>query len=183
MQVIPQLIPADARGATQELFAAIQKQMGGVPNIFRTMGHSPAALKGYLELSAALSGGSLDAKLREQIAIACAGSNGCDYCASAHTALGRMAGLDAAEMARNLSGSATDPKAHAIVTFVRKVVRERARIAKNDVDALRAAGVDNGQVVEIIANIAANLFTNYFNHIAGTAIDFPVVKTEMAQAA
>lgn len=183
MQVIPPIPPADARGATQALFAAIQKQMGGVPNIFRTMGHSPAALKGYLDLSAALAGGTLGAQLREQIAIACAGTNGCDYCASAHTALGRMAGLDAAEMARNLGGSASDPKAHAIVTFVRKVVRERARITPGDVDALRAAGIDDGQLVEIVAHIAANLFTNYFNHIAGTAIDFPVVKTEMAQAA
>lgn len=161
----------------------IKQQLGGVPNIFRTMGQSPATLKGYLDFSGALAAGKLSAKLREQIAIACAGANGCDYCASAHTALGKMAGLEPNEMARNLAGRATDSQADAVVSFVRKVVNARGRIADTELRALRDAGLGDGLIVEIIANIAANLFTNYFNHIAGTEIDFPVVRTAVAQAA
>ena len=183
MQHIPPVLPDHARGATRVLFDAIQKQLGGVPNIFRTLGQSPATLKGFLDFTAALSGGELSAQLREQIAIACAGANACDYCASAHTALGRRAGLDPDEMARNLSGRASDPQADAVVSFARKVVRERGRVGEAELRALRAAGLSESAIVEVIGNIAANLFTNYFNHIAGTVVDFPVVRTEVAHAA
>jgi len=182
-QVIPAIDPAEATGATRLLFTTLHEQMGGVANIFRTMGHSPATLEGYLALSAALAKGELEPALREQIALACAGANGCDYCASAHTALGKRAGIDADEAARNLAGRASDPRADAVLSFVRKAVRERGRVTAADVAALRGAGLDDGQVVEVIGHIAANLFTNYLNLIAGTAIDFPVVRTRLARAA
>lgn len=182
MQIIPQINPNEAVGATHELFHAIQQQMGSVPNILRTMGQSTATLQAYLSFSKALSGGELPIQLREQIALTAAGVNGCDYCASAHSALGQVAGLDRNEVIRNLSGRASDPQADVVVMFVHKVIRDRARVSAADVTALRAAGLSDGQIVEIIGHIAMNIFTNYFNHIAGTEIDFPVVRTAGAEA-
>lgn len=181
MQRISAIQPANAEGEAKTLFEAITSQMGGVPNILRTMAHSPAALGGYLAFSQALAGGTLGAGEREQIALACAGANGCDYCASAHTALGKMAGLSEAETKLNLVGEASDAKARALVSFVRKAVQARAVLSDADLAAIRAAGYGDVQLVEIVANIAANLFTNYFNHIAATDIDFPKVDAQAAR--
>ena len=120
----------------------------------------------------------------EQIALAVAGESNCDYCASAHTALGKGAGLKSDELARNLRGHSEDPKAQVALRFVKKVVEQRARIADDDVEALRRVGYSDGEIVEIVANIGVNLFTNYFNHIVGTEIDFPFVSAAgAAQAA
>ncbi len=184
MPHIRAVIPQEATGATAELFAAITQKIGGVPNIYRTVGQSPAALKGILGLSGALAEGELSAALGEQIALACAGANGCDYCASAHTLLGKNAGLSAEETQRNLQGHASDPQAAVVLAFVRRAVRERALLDNaTELGRLRDAGLTEAQVVEVIAHIALNLFTNYFNHLAGTEIDFPVVNSRLAVAA
>lgn len=184
MPHIHPLDPDQASGPAAELFAAIHAQFGVVPNIFRTVGQSPAALKGLLGLSGALGEGELSAALREQIALASAGANGCDYCASAHTAIGRGAGLSAEEAARNLEGAASDPQARAVLDFVNLVIRERADIDNAaELGKLREAGLSEAQIVEVIAHIALNQFTNYFNHIAGTSIDFPAVSSRPARAA
>lgn len=183
MQHILALDPAKADGAVRELFDAVKQQLGAVPNIFRTVGQSPATLKGLLQFMTALSGGEISARLREQIALACAGANHCDYCAAAHTALGKRLGVEDAELSRNLTGEAEQPQAAAILRFVRKVVRERARIDAAELHLLREAGLSDGQIVEVIGNIALNLFTNYFNHIADTDVDFPAVRLPLAQAA
>lgn len=167
----------DHAGDAAEVLGAVRASLGRVPNIFATMAHSPAVLQGYLAFSGALGEGRLSAALREQIALAVAGENACDYCASAHTALARGAGVSAEEAARNLRGEASDARVAAILSFTRAVVRERGHVSGAELDTLRAAGVDDGELVEIIANIAANLFTNYFNHVAGTEIDFPMVNT------
>lgn len=183
MQTIPAL-PADTNDQpVAALFAAIKSQMGGVPNILRTMGQSPAALEAYLGFSGALGKGTLSAADRERIALATAGANCCDYCASAHSALGARAGLEADEISEALRGQAIDPRANALVEFSRKVVDTRGLVDASDLASLKARGFDDGAIVEIIANISANIFTNYFNHIAGTEIDFPVVRTEAALAA
>lgn len=183
MPTIPALDPATTDNAARPLFDAVQKQLGVVPNIFRTLGQSPATLQALLGFNTALAGGKLSARQREQIALACAGANACDYCASAHSALGAMAGLGKEEMTRNLAGDSADAQTAALLGFVRKVVERRARVEAIEVDRLRAAGFGHAQIVETIGHIAANLFTNYFNHVAGTEIDFPVVRTEVARAA
>ncbi len=167
-----------ANGEAKNLLEAVKGQIGMVPNLFATFAHSPKVLEGYLGLSGALGKGLLPAKLREQIALASAGANGCDYCASAHTALGKGAGLDDDEISLNLRGLSEDRKTQAVLGFVRKVVKDRAVLEASEVASLREAGFGDGEIVEIIAHIALNLFTNYFNHIAGTEIDFPAVTTE-----
>ena len=180
MPNLPAIDPAAADSRQKPLFDAVQRQFGAVPNIFRTLGNSPAALQAFLDFLGGLSQGELNAAQREQIALACAATNQCDYCAAAHSALGRGAGLDQAEIDKNLAGRASDPASAALISFTRQVVQERGHIDAAQVDALRAAGFSNAAVVEAIANIAANLFTNYFNHIADTEVDFP--KARLAAA-
>lgn len=161
---------------SQPLLAAVKQQLGVVPNLFRVVGNSPAALAGYLGLNGSLAQGQLDARTRERIALAVAEINGCDYCLSAHTYLGKHAAkLDDAEMAANREGGSTDPKADAAVRFAVKVVRERGHVGDADVQAVKDAGYDDGQVVEIVLHVALNTLTNYVNEVAKTAIDFPVV--------
>ena len=164
-----------APAASQPLLDAVEKQLGVVPNLFRLVGLSPAALQGFLGLSGALAK-TLDVKTRERIALAVAQSNGCDYCLSAHTYLGlNLAKIDDVEIALNRKGASGDPKANAAVAFAAKVNQARGKVSDADLQAVRAAGFTDAQIVEIIAVVAENIFTNFVNIVAGTEIDFPVV--------
>jgi uncharacterized peroxidase-related enzyme len=172
---IPASIEASP-AAAQPLLEAVKKQLGIVPNLFRVVGNSPAALEGYLGLNGALGKGLLDARTRERIAIAVAELNGCDYCLSAHTYLGKnLAKLDDAELAANREGGSSDAKADAALRFATKVVRERGHVSDADVKTVKAAGYSDAQVIEIVLHVALNTLTNYVNEVAKTEIDFPVV--------
>lgn len=157
----------------------VKKQLGSVPNLFRLVANSPAALEGYLGLSGALAKGALDARTRERIALAVAESNGCGYCLSAHTYLAKnVAKLDDAEITANRNGASNDPKADVAVRFAAKVVESRGHVADGELAAVRAAGYDDAELVEIVLNVALNTLTNYINEVARTEIDFPVVKVK-----
>jgi uncharacterized peroxidase-related enzyme len=177
-------IPAainDAPAASRPLLEAVKKQLGVVPNLFRLVANSPAALQGYLDLSAALGKGALPAATRERIALAVAEINGCDYCLSAHAYIGKnLAKLDDAEITANRSGASSDPKADAAVRFAAKVARERGHVSEDDVRAVKLAGYDDAQVIEIVLHVALNTWTNYINQVAKTDIDFPVVTARKA---
>lgn len=176
--------PAAAAGKAADLLAAVKAKLGIAPNMTRHMARSPAVLEAYLAMDAALAGGSLGAPLREQIALATAQSNGCDYCLSAHALIGKGAGLDAADIARAREGDAGDARARAVLAFVRSVLAARGQVTADDVAAVRAAGLDDGAIGEVIANVALNVFTNYFNNVTHPAIDFPVVRAQaVAKAA
>jgi uncharacterized peroxidase-related enzyme len=167
--------------AARPLLEAVKKRTGSVPNLFRVVANSPAALEGYLGLNNALSKGQLDAKTRERIAIAVAEANGCGYCLSAHTYLGKnVAKLDDAEITANRSGASNDLKANAAVRFAAKVVNARGHVSDADIAAVKAAGFDDAQVVEIVLHVALNTLTNYVNEVAKTEIDFPVVALRSA---
>lgn len=162
--------------AARPLLDAVEKKLGAVPNLFRLMATSPAVLDGYLAKSAALSK-TLDAKLRERIALAVAAINGCDYCMSAHTYLAtNLAKLPADEIARNRAGGSGEPKADAAVRFAAKVARERGHVSDAELSQVRLAGWSDAQIVEIVAVVAENVFTNFLNEVAKTDIDFPVVR-------
>ncbi|MBM2294916.1 carboxymuconolactone decarboxylase family protein [Sulfitobacter pseudonitzschiae] len=173
---------AAAPDASQPLLQAVEKQLGSVPNLFRLASVSPAALEGYLSLSGALGKGRLPAATRERVALAVAQANGCNYCLSAHTYLGKnLAKLDEAEIAANRAGRSNDAKADAAVRFAIKVVDARGRVAVEDLRDVREAGYDDGQIIEIVQHVALNVWTNYLNELAQTEIDFPVVdSTEIA---
>jgi uncharacterized peroxidase-related enzyme len=162
------------------LLDAVEKQLGIVPNLFRLIALSPTILQGFLGMNGALSK-SLDVKTRERIALAVAQVNGCDYCLSAHTYLGlNLAKLDGAEVALNRKGASSDAKANAAVSFAAKVTKTRGNVSDADVQAVKAAGFSEAQIVEIVAIIAENVFTNFLNNVAQTEIDFPVVKAAEA---
>ncbi len=165
-----------ATGRTKEVLDAVKQQMGRVPNIFQLMANSPAAVDGYLKFSQALARGVLSPTLREQIAITCAEVNQCEYCLSAHVAIAKSIGMPDEEIERARTERSSDPKADAILTFVRTVLLRRAEIPDADLDVLREAGVTDAEISEIIANIAISLFTNYFNLVCQTEVDFPKVK-------
>lgn len=173
-----------APAAAQPFLDGVEKQLGAVPNLFRLAALSPAVLQGMLGLSGALSR-TLDVKTRERIALAVAQVNGCDYCLSAHAYLGlNLAKLDAGEIALNRKGDSTDPRAAAIVAFAAKVAQSRGKVADADLAEVRHAGIDDAQVVEIVALVAENFLTNLLNNVAQTPIDFPVVlAADLAQAA
>ena len=174
MPVINPVTPENA-GAAQDALNGLQQKLGTVPNIYATMAQAPAALNGFLAFSEALASGVISAAVREQIALTVAGRNSCDYCASAHTLLATLNGVAKDEAAQNLNGVATDAKTQAILTFAAAVVEQRGNLTESQIADLRNAGVSDQELVEIIAIVAANIFTNYFNHIAKTEIDFPVV--------
>jgi uncharacterized peroxidase-related enzyme len=167
--------------ASQPLLQAVKKQLGVVPNLFRLVGNSPAALEGYLGLNGALAKGALEAPTRERIALAIAEINGCDYCLSAHSYLGKnLAKLSDAEISANRDGGSTDPKAEAAVQFAVKLVNARGHVSEADVEAVRQAGYSDAQVIEIVLHVALNTLTNYINEMARTEIDFPVVVAKAA---
>ena len=168
--------PAQAEGKQKDLLDAVQKKMGGQPNILRTLAQSPAALESYLSFSAALAGGTLSGKVREQIALAVAGANNCAYCGAAHTAIGKGQGLTDEQATAALAGNAADPKTQAILDFAGAVVEKRGWVEDSDLESARSAGLSDGEIVEVIANVSLNIFTNYFNHAADTEVDFPEVK-------
>ena len=177
---IPATIDA-APAASQPLLEAVKKQLGTVPNLFRLVSTSPAALEGYLGLSGALAKGMLPAATRERIALAVAEINGCNYCLSAHTYLGKnLAKLDDAEIAANRAGASNDPKADAAVRFAAKVTRERGHVSEDDVRAVKLAGYSDAQVIAMVLHVALNTWTNYINEIAKTDIDFPAVAARQA---
>jgi uncharacterized peroxidase-related enzyme len=156
-------------------FDAIEKQLGVVPNMMRTMAQSPRVLEGYLALSGALGRGLLPAPLQEQIALAVAEANACNYCLSAHTALGRRAGLSDEQLAASREGRAADAKANAALQFALAVLSRRGGVSDDELERVRSAGFSDAAIAEIIAHVALNVLTNYFNRAADTAIDFPMV--------
>lgn len=167
---------AEAPAASRALLEAVNKQFGEVPNLFRLVSNSPAALEGYVGMFGALAKGTLPSPTRERIALAVAEINGCDYCLSAHTYLGKnLAKLDDSEMGANRRGGSNDFKADAAVRFAVKVVQTRGHIADSDLSAIKSAGYDDAQVIEIVQHVALNTWTNYINLVAKTDIDFPVV--------
>lgn len=172
-----QLIDIDQTSADRAaVLSQIQQAFGTVPNMFRAVANSPAALRSMWGSFGALGGGSIPAKLGEQIAVAVADRNRCEYCLAAHTVLGRKAGATAEEMTAAQSGHATDPKTDTALRFALKLVEHRGQVAADDVHRLREAGFTDEGIVEIVAHVALNLFTNYVNVALNVPVDFPQVK-------
>lgn len=169
-----------APSASQPILDAVNAQLGVIPNLFRLVSQSPAALAGMTGLSGAL-GKTLDVKTRERIAIATAQVNGCDYCLSAHTYLGlNLAKISPAEIALNRKGVSADAKANAAVRFATKVAHGRGKVSNDDLAAVRNAGYSDAQIIEIVATVGENFLTNLFNNVAQTEIDFPVIRSDQA---
>jgi len=183
---MPTLKPVDPRTANGETKAALDathKAFGLVPNIVKMMANSPAVVQGWLAFNAALSQTRISAKLRELIAVAVAEANRCEYCLSAHTAIGKMVGLDDNELLTARQFKSRDPKVDVALQFAHEIVVRRGELAAADVELVRQAGYSDGEIVEMIAVVCLTIFTNYFNHIAKTDVDFPLVEARLTQTA
>jgi uncharacterized peroxidase-related enzyme len=174
-QRIKAIDPRMAKGKAKELLDAVEKKYGAVPNSFKTMAHSPAGLQGFLDLSATLESGVLPFETRYQIAIAVSEINGCAYCLSAFTAIGRSGGIKDETLAMCRIAGSTDPKIDAILKFAAAIVGKRGAVTPEDFQKVKSAGCSDEEIQEIVANVALFTFANYINLVIGTEIDFPVV--------
>jgi uncharacterized peroxidase-related enzyme len=174
--------PTTTTGKAKELLNGVQKTLGMTPNMMRAMANSPAVLEGYLNFGEALGKGRLGAKLREQIALTVAEINACEYCLAAHTALGKLAGLGADELSSSRHATSADPKVEAALVFARHLVVTRGEVDAAQVALVRDAGYGDGEIAEIVGNVAINIFTNYFNTFAQTEVDFPKVSAQGSPA-
>jgi uncharacterized peroxidase-related enzyme len=180
MPRIQPIDPAAATGPVAEQLAGTRKLLGATPNMFTTAANSPAALTAMNGFFVALAHGTLGGKIGERVAIAIANRNGCEYCLAAHTALGAQHRVDAADLAAAKLGRSADPKAQAAITLALAILETKGRVSDATLAEARAAGLGDGEIVEVVAHVALNIFTNYFNNLAGTEVDFPRVALEQA---
>ncbi|MFB1489154.1 MULTISPECIES: carboxymuconolactone decarboxylase family protein [unclassified Thiocapsa] len=164
----------------QALYQAIHAQFGMVPNFLKVFANSPAALKAYLGLHGIGGEGSLDPRTRERIALALAQQNSCEYCLSAHTAIGRKAGLDGAEIAANRAGTSRDEKAAVAVRFARSLVAHMGEVTTEELMDMRNAGYSESDIVEVITHVGMNILTNLLGKAGRVDIDFPKVDLKLA---
>ncbi|MFZ2168397.1 MAG: peroxidase-related enzyme [Methylococcaceae bacterium] len=162
------------------LLDAIQSQLGMVPNFLKVFANSPAALRAFLGLHGIANEGSLDPQTRERIALVVAQQNACEYCLSAHTAIGRKAGLNSAEIQANRSGTSQDTKAAVAVKLARSLVEHMGEVTTAEIIEARTAGYSDAEIVEIITHVSMNILTNMIGKASRVEIDFPKVELKIA---
>jgi uncharacterized peroxidase-related enzyme len=175
MARIAPVVSANTPAASAPLLAAVKAQLGVVPNMMATMAHAPSVLRGYLGLADALAGGPLSARERELIALAVGETNRCAYCVAAHATLGKGAGLSDAEVAAGRRAQANVPRDRALLQLAQAVAREHGFVGNAVLDDARRAGLSDGEIVAVVAEVALNVLTNTINHVAQTEVDFPAV--------
>jgi AhpD family alkylhydroperoxidase len=177
-------IPAtieEAPAASRPMLRIAEVRFGRIPNMALLLSVSPAALQGYLALLTALDGGVLGAQTSERIALAVAEAGGCRYGLSLHTFRARNgAGLDDAEITANRSGASNDPQAEAAVRFAVKLVRMPGAVGDDDLIALKAAGYDHAQIIEIVLHAGLNMLAGIINKAGEPGIDFPLIQPRKA---
>ena len=178
---VPLVDRTAATGSVRTVLDQIHGAFGATPNMFRAVANSPAALQSMWAAFGALGGGVIGAALGEQIAVAVANRNACDYCLAAHTALGRKAGVSGDALAAAQSGESADPRTAAVLRFALQLVNQRGQVDAADVQALRDQGLSDEHIVEVVAHVALNLFTNYVNVALAVPVDFPGVKLRPAR--
>jgi len=180
MSRVPLIDRNDTTPDRQALLNSIHAAFGTVPHMFRAVANSPAALKSMWSVFGALGAGVVSPRLSEQIAVAVADRNACGYCLAAHSALGRKAGLTADELRHAQAGESSDPQTQTALRFALKLVNDRGQVGEADIEAMRAAGFNDEEIVEVVAHVALNLFTNYVNVAFATPLDFPAVPLRRA---
>jgi uncharacterized peroxidase-related enzyme len=173
MSYLPALPRTAVDAATGAKLDAIEKKLGVLPNMFRTFANAPVTLDAYLQLSELAGRSRLDARARERIALVVGESNDCGYCVAAHSVIGASVGLTAAQVAQARHGQAEGPRDAALLQLARRIVETRGHVPTTELDAFKAAGFDDGAILEVLLVVMLNVFTNYTNHIARTDLDFP----------
>lgn len=173
MTRITSIDPTTAHGRTKELLDATKTQLGRIPNLYGSMAQSPAALDGYLAFRSALGKGVLGTPMQERIALLTAAINDCGYCVSAHTFRGAKVGLSASDLAATQKGQSEDPKNAAALQFVEALLRQHGLISDEDFTLIKSHGWSDEEIGEMIAHVALNVFSNYYNPVAMPVLDFP----------
>ncbi len=175
MSRLPAIQTENAPGKAKTLLEGVQAKLKITPNMTRVMANSPAVLQAYLSFSGALAAGALDAKLGERLALSVGEQNACQYCVSAHTAIGKMTGLSDSESDAARNARSESPKIEAALHFAHELVAKKGRASDADFAGVRAAGWNDAEIAEIIAHVALNIFTNYFNNAIQVEVDFPKI--------
>ena len=177
MARLPAISPETASGETARFLAAVKTRFGFIPNMIRGLANSPAALKSYMQFAKALGEAALDARTREAIALVTSAENGCDYGCSAHIAAAKMLGIDDEEAVRNLSARSSSRRRQIALELARSIVGTRGGVPDEALTRARHVGYSDGEIAEIVATVAFTTFANFFNRLAQTEIDFPLVTT------
>jgi uncharacterized peroxidase-related enzyme len=176
MPTLPAIQPATASDQAKEALDEVRKSLGSIPNMAKSMAHSPALVKAWLAMSGALAGGALPPAVRERISLATAEHNRCSYCLSAHTFLAKkVAKLDDEEIERARHATSADPHVAALLALADAISNGHGSVEDPVLDAARAAGATDAEIAEVVGNVALNILTNYFNILAGTESEFPLV--------
>lgn len=173
MSVIKPVKIESANPEQKKIMEAIKAKLGKVPNIYASLAQSPAALQGLLGLGETLKKGVLTAKEIESIALAVGQDNACEYCLSAHTVIGQMSGLSQQEITEARKHASQDKKLDALIKLAVEINKTKGNPSAKTIEVFRQAGYSDAALVEVIAWVAQNIFTNYFNHINKTEVDFP----------
>jgi len=166
---------SSAPSRTKETLSAVENAIGHVPNLIKCMAQAPNVLEGYLRFKKNLEETDFGRELTHRIALAVAGENACDYCASAHTALAELHGIGQDELALNLRATSRDPRVAKALDFALLIVQRQGMVTDRDLDKMRMAGFTDSEITQIVGLVAINIFTNYFNHVAKPELDFPAV--------
>jgi uncharacterized peroxidase-related enzyme len=180
MPRIQPIEPSTATGVTATHFATTRKMLGGIPNLFATAANAPAAFGALLDMFANTGKSSLGGRTGELIAITVAQSNGCGYCLSAHSAIGKTLGLSDAALSSARTARATDSRTEALLQLAKAINESRGHVSDATLADARTAGISDAEIVELVAHVALNVFTNYLNTVAQTTIDFPEVSLSLA---
>ena len=162
-----------ANGQVRDLYAGLKAAIGAVPNIYRSVANSPAALDILLGMGAKLSAGGLSGAQTEAVKLVVSQIYGCSYCLAAHTLVGKKAGLSEADTLAIRRGTIADPGLSALVRFVNFAIQPGGRISDDDLNAIRRTGFSDAQITEILTVLAQTVFTTLFNRVNQTELDFP----------
>ena len=166
----------DVGDGVKEVFRDLEEELGMVPNVFRTMAHSPVVLRAYVNFLDSLQQGVLSERLRERIALAVSQVNDCPYSLAEHCATALAAGLSKEEISDSRKAVSPDRRVEAALSFARKVARGLQSVDGEGVSTLKRVGFSDEEIAEIIASIVLTIFKNYFNKLAGTCLDYPKAK-------
>ncbi len=173
MQRLPAIDPAQATGRTQELLQTVQGAFGTIPNTAKVMAHSPAVLASFLAFSTAMGETKLGEKLHNQVKLHTSQTNACDYCTSILCAIAPSAGLSANDILAGRTGKSEDQRTQATLAFAEAVLESRGKVGDAQLAAVRAAGLGDAEIVEIVASVVLGCFTNFLNNVADTELDIP----------
>lgn len=183
MARLSKVAPEAATGKVKALYGRVEGALGLVPNMVQTMAVSPAVAEGWFALNGALSTGSLGAALGEKLALGVGEANRCDYCLSAHTAIGRSIGVSDGELEASRRLESPSAKEAAALRLAAQIVDARGAVTDEQLEVARDAGLSDGDIAEVVGHVVLNVFTNYFNRLARTEIEFPVVRSFQQEAA